>query len=157
MDLNDRFLRKIEIGRGETEKGMTRETSFSITVASEIMAVLALARDLADMKQRLADMVVALDKQGKPVTAEDLVSTSRLVENSSVQSSVFFLFLFTILFFSKKTKPLKITRNSKLCSMFYLYFVKPFFIQPFVLTLSKIVKHLQVLFIQVILMTCSVN
>lgn len=76
VDLNDRFLRKIEIGRGDTEKGMTRETSFSITVASEIMAVLALARDLADMKQRLADMVVALDRQGKPVTADDLVSRS---------------------------------------------------------------------------------
>lgn len=73
MDLNDRFLRKIIIGVSDTEKNMRRETSFSITVASEIMAVLALARDLADMKSRLASMVVAMDRRGKPVTADDLV------------------------------------------------------------------------------------
>lgn len=73
VDLNDRFLRKIIIGVSDTEKNMRRETSFSITVASEIMAVLALARDLTDMKSRLASMVVAMDHQGKPVTADDLV------------------------------------------------------------------------------------
>lgn len=73
VDLNDRFLRKIIIGVSDTEKNMRRETSFSITVASEIMAVLALARDLADMKSRLASMVVAMDRRGKPVTADDLV------------------------------------------------------------------------------------
>lgn len=74
VDVNDRFLRKIVIGASPTEKNMTRETSFCITVASEIMAVLALAKDLADMKSRLAKMVVAMDKRGNPVTADDLVS-----------------------------------------------------------------------------------
>lgn len=74
MDLNDRFLRKIIIGVSDTEKNMRRETSFSITVASEIMAVLALARNLADMKSRLASMVVAMDRRGNPVTADDLVT-----------------------------------------------------------------------------------
>lgn len=73
VDVNDRFLRKIVIGNSPTEKNMTRETSFSITVASEIMAVLALAKDLSDMKDRLSKMVVALDKAGHPVTADDLV------------------------------------------------------------------------------------
>jgi len=78
VDVNDRFLRKIIIGCADTEKNMTRETSFSITVASEIMAVLALAQDLADMKERLANMVVALDKRGHPVTADDLGMTGAL-------------------------------------------------------------------------------
>lgn len=74
IDTNDRFLRNITIGQGATEKNMSRETSFSISVASEVMAVLALASDLADMKERLGRMVVALDRQGRPVTADDLVS-----------------------------------------------------------------------------------
>lgn len=74
MDINDRFLRKITIGQSPTEKGLSRETSFSISVASEIMAVLALANDLADMKKRLGEMVVAMDKSGNPVTADDLVN-----------------------------------------------------------------------------------
>lgn len=71
-DTNDRFLRQITIGQSPTEKGMTRETGFYITVASEIMAVLALTTDLGDMRQRLGKMVVALDKSGNAVTAEDL-------------------------------------------------------------------------------------
>ncbi|KAG8322408.1 hypothetical protein J6590_022860 [Homalodisca vitripennis] len=78
VDVNDRFLRKIIIGASDTEKNMTRETSFSITVASEIMAVLALAKNLEDMKTRLANMVVAMDKCGKPVTADDLGMTGAL-------------------------------------------------------------------------------
>jgi len=52
---------------------MTRKTCFNISVASEVMAVLALASDLRDMKERLGRMVVALDKKGTPVTCDDLV------------------------------------------------------------------------------------
>lgn len=74
MDLNDRYLRKITIGQSPTEKGFTRETAFDISVASEIMAVLALGNDVDDIKERLASMVVALDKDGNSVTADDLVS-----------------------------------------------------------------------------------
>lgn len=73
MDLNDRYLRKITIGQSPTEKGLFRETSFAISVASEIMAILSLATDLTDFKQRLSNMVVAFDKRGNPVTADDLV------------------------------------------------------------------------------------
>ncbi|KAL1130318.1 hypothetical protein AAG570_013256, partial [Ranatra chinensis] len=78
IDTNDRFLRKITIGQGAAEKGFTRETSFSITVASELMAVLALAKDLEDMKTRLAKIVVALDKNGHPITADDLGMTGAM-------------------------------------------------------------------------------
>lgn len=74
VDLNDRYLRKITIGQSPTEKGFTRETCFDISVASEIMAILALGNDVEDIKERLANMVVALDKNGNPVTADDLVS-----------------------------------------------------------------------------------
>lgn len=73
MDLNDRYLRKVTIGQSPTEKGFTRETAFDISVASEIMAILALGNDVEDIKERLANMVVALDKKGNPVTADDLV------------------------------------------------------------------------------------
>uniref|UniRef100_A0A8C5C6N8 C-1-tetrahydrofolate synthase, cytoplasmic n=1 Tax=Gadus morhua TaxID=8049 RepID=A0A8C5C6N8_GADMO len=72
LDTNDRFLRKITIGQSPTEKGFTREAQFDITVASEIMAVLALTSSLADMRQRLANMVVATSKSGQPITTEDL-------------------------------------------------------------------------------------
>ncbi|XP_066550163.1 C-1-tetrahydrofolate synthase, cytoplasmic isoform X2 [Amia ocellicauda] len=72
MDTNDRFLRKITVGQSPTEKGFTRTTQFDITVASEIMAVLALTSSLEDMRQRLAKMVVASSKKGDPITAEDL-------------------------------------------------------------------------------------
>lgn len=78
MDLNDRYLRKITIGQSPTEKGLTRETGFVISVASEIMAVLALATSVQDLKQRLASMVVAFDKSGNPVTADDLGVTGAL-------------------------------------------------------------------------------
>jgi len=66
------YLRKITVGQSPTEKGYTRETQFDISVASEIMAVLALTKDLRDMRERLGRMVVASDKAGNPVTAEDL-------------------------------------------------------------------------------------
>ncbi|XP_050499045.1 C-1-tetrahydrofolate synthase, cytoplasmic [Diabrotica virgifera virgifera] len=79
LDINDRFLREITIGESPTEKGMTRKEGFQISVASEIMAILALARDMADFKERLANMVVAFDKNGKPVTADDLGATGALL------------------------------------------------------------------------------
>ncbi|XP_035449545.2 C-1-tetrahydrofolate synthase, cytoplasmic isoform X3 [Spodoptera frugiperda] len=79
VDLNDRYLRKITVGQSPTEKGFTRETAFDISVASEIMAILALGRDVEDIKERLANMVVALDKSGNPVTADDLGMTGALL------------------------------------------------------------------------------
>ncbi|XP_044183458.1 C-1-tetrahydrofolate synthase, cytoplasmic-like [Acropora millepora] len=72
IDTNDRFLRKITIGQSATEKNMTRQTQFDITVASEIMAILALTTDLQDMRKRLGNIVVASDMKGEPVTADDL-------------------------------------------------------------------------------------
>ncbi|MGD9092106.1 MAG: formate--tetrahydrofolate ligase, partial [Anaerolineales bacterium] len=72
VDTNDRMLREIEIGRGPKEKGFTRETGFDITVASEIMAILALTTDLADMRERMGRIVVATNRAGEAVTAEDL-------------------------------------------------------------------------------------
>lgn len=79
LDINDRYLRKITIGQSPTEKGLTRETSFAISVSSEIMAILALATDLADMKERLSKMVVAFDRSGAPVTCDDLGMTGALL------------------------------------------------------------------------------
>ncbi|XP_022623733.1 monofunctional C1-tetrahydrofolate synthase, mitochondrial [Seriola dumerili] len=72
VDTNDRFLRKITVGQASTEKGQIRETGFDIAVASEIMAILALADSLEDMKNRLARMVVGTSRSGQPVTTEDL-------------------------------------------------------------------------------------
>jgi formyltetrahydrofolate synthetase len=68
----DRFLRKITIGQSPTEKGFTRETNFDITVASEIMAALALTTSLADLRARLGRMVVASSHDSVPITADDL-------------------------------------------------------------------------------------
>ncbi|MBZ3878925.1 Monofunctional C1-tetrahydrofolate synthase, mitochondrial [Sciurus carolinensis] len=78
LDTNDRFLRKITIGQASTEKGYSRPAQFDIAVASEIMAVLALTDSLRDMKERLGRMVVASDKNGQPVTADDLGVTGAL-------------------------------------------------------------------------------
>ncbi|XP_047244627.1 monofunctional C1-tetrahydrofolate synthase, mitochondrial isoform X1 [Girardinichthys multiradiatus] len=72
VDTNDRFLRKITVGQASTEKGQIRETGFDIAVASEIMAILALADSLMDMKNRLARMVVGTSRSGEPIKAEDL-------------------------------------------------------------------------------------
>ncbi|KAG0370337.1 tetrahydrofolate synthase [Gamsiella multidivaricata] len=72
MDTNDRFLRKIEVGRNATEEGHERMTGFDIAVASEVMAVLALSADLKDMRKRLGRMVVASNRSGQPVTADDI-------------------------------------------------------------------------------------
>ena len=72
VDINDRHLREIEIGLGPKEHGHTRRTGFDITVASEIMAILALTTDLADMRDRFGRIVVATSKAGDPVTLDDL-------------------------------------------------------------------------------------
>lgn len=74
VDLNDRYLRKVTIGQSATEKGKIRETGFKIAVGSEIMAILALATSVEDMKTRLANMVVAFNRKGEPLTADDFVS-----------------------------------------------------------------------------------
>ncbi|XP_032911463.1 monofunctional C1-tetrahydrofolate synthase, mitochondrial isoform X1 [Catharus ustulatus] len=78
VDTNDRFLRKITVGQAATEKGFARQAQFDIAVASEIMAILALTTSLQDMKERLGRVVVANDKKGEPVTAEDLGVTGAL-------------------------------------------------------------------------------
>ncbi len=72
LDTNDRFLRQITIGEGEEEKGFNRTTGFDMTVASEIMAILALTTSLADMRERLGKIVIGVDKQGDAVTTDDL-------------------------------------------------------------------------------------
>lgn len=71
VDTNDRFLREITIGLGPEEQ-MPRRTGFDITVASEIMAILALTTDLADMRERFGRIVIGTNKRGEAVTAEDL-------------------------------------------------------------------------------------
>ena len=72
IDINDRFLREIEVGRGKDEAGHEHMSGYDITVASEIMAVLALTTSLEDMRDRFGRMVVATDKKGNAVSAEDL-------------------------------------------------------------------------------------
>ncbi len=72
VDMNDRVLRNIVVGLGSRADGMVREDHFVITVASEVMAVLCLAEDMEDLKQRLSRMVVAYTYEGEPVTAERL-------------------------------------------------------------------------------------
>jgi methylenetetrahydrofolate dehydrogenase (NADP+) / methenyltetrahydrofolate cyclohydrolase / formyltetrahydrofolate synthetase len=72
IDTSDRMLRGIVVGKGPKEEGNERDTGFDITVASEIMAILALTTDLADMRRRFGEIVVALSKDGEAVTAEDL-------------------------------------------------------------------------------------
>lgn len=71
-DVNDRMLRAVEIGLGAAEKGICRHTGFDISVASEVMAILALVDDLADLRQRLGDIQVAKSTTGDAVTAEDV-------------------------------------------------------------------------------------
>jgi methylenetetrahydrofolate dehydrogenase (NADP+)/methenyltetrahydrofolate cyclohydrolase/formyltetrahydrofolate synthetase len=72
VDINDRMLREIEVGLGKDEVGHAHRTGYDIAVASEIMAVLALTTDLEDMRERFGRMVVAANKQGEAITAEDL-------------------------------------------------------------------------------------
>ncbi len=72
VDTNDRMLRTITVGQGPDEKGFTRQTGYDITVASEIMAILALTTDLADMRDRFGRIVIGTNKAGEAITAEDL-------------------------------------------------------------------------------------
>ena len=72
VDVNDRMLRGITVGQGEAEKGFELKTSFYISVASELMAILALATSLQDMRERIAKIVIGQSRQGEPITADDL-------------------------------------------------------------------------------------
>lgn len=72
MDMNDRVLRNIVVGMGNKTDGFVREDHFVITVASEIMAILCLAENMQDLKSRLADIIVAYTRSGRPVTAKEL-------------------------------------------------------------------------------------
>ncbi len=72
LDMNDRVLRQIVVGLGGKANGVPREDSFQISVASEVMAILCLAEDISDLKARLARIVVAYSRDGKPVTAGDI-------------------------------------------------------------------------------------
>lgn len=78
MDMNDRVLRNIVVGLGSKMDGMVREDHFVITVASEIMAILCLADDMADLKKRIGRIIVAYTFDGKPVTADDLQATGSM-------------------------------------------------------------------------------
>ena len=78
VDTNDRMLREITIGEGPEEKGKTRKTGFDMAVASEIMAVLALANGLGDMKDRFARMVIGSSRAGVPVTCDDIGVTGAI-------------------------------------------------------------------------------
>jgi methylenetetrahydrofolate dehydrogenase (NADP+) / methenyltetrahydrofolate cyclohydrolase / formyltetrahydrofolate synthetase len=72
VDVNDRMLREITVGQGKDEAGFEHKSGYDITVASEIMAILALTTGLEDMRDRLGRMVVAIDRDGNAVTAEDI-------------------------------------------------------------------------------------
>ncbi|MDD6192364.1 MAG: formate--tetrahydrofolate ligase [Lachnospiraceae bacterium] len=78
LDMNDRVLRNVVVGLGNKMDGMVREDHFVITVASEIMAILCLADDMADLKKRLGRIIVAYNFQGEPVTADDLQATGAM-------------------------------------------------------------------------------
>ena len=78
LDMNDRVLRNIVVGLGNKMDGMVREDHFVITVASEIMAILCLAENLADLKKRLGRIIVAYNFDGEPVTADDLKATGAM-------------------------------------------------------------------------------
>ncbi len=72
VDISDRAVRRVVVGLGGRENGVPRETEWVITVASEVMAILALANDLQDLRARLGRVVLAIAKDGTPITAEDL-------------------------------------------------------------------------------------
>ncbi len=78
LDMNDRNLRNIVVGLGNKMDGMVREDHFVITVASEIMAILCLAEDIQDLKERLGRIIVAYNFNGDPVTAEELKATGAM-------------------------------------------------------------------------------
>lgn len=72
VDVSDRFLRNIKIGLGGPQDGFERNSGFDITVASEVMAILALTDSLKDLRQRIGRIILATTKEGKPVTTEDI-------------------------------------------------------------------------------------
>jgi formate--tetrahydrofolate ligase len=72
VDVNDRALRRVMIASGSGDHGVERETGFDITAASELMAILALCESIPDLRRRISRIIVALTKDGKPVTCEDL-------------------------------------------------------------------------------------
>jgi formate--tetrahydrofolate ligase len=72
LDVNDRVLRNVVVGLGGRVDGVPRQTGFDITAASEVMAIFALARSVPEMRERLGRIVVAYDRSGKPITAEDI-------------------------------------------------------------------------------------
>ncbi len=78
IDMNDRVLRNIVVGLGRKVDGVVREDHFVITVASEIMAILCLAYDMKDLKERLGNIIVAYTYDGKPVTANDIQATGSM-------------------------------------------------------------------------------
>lgn len=78
VDMNDRELRKIEIGLGGEKNGIEREDGFLITVASEIMAILCLSTSYADLKRRFGNIIVAYNKSGEPVRASDLKASGAM-------------------------------------------------------------------------------
>ncbi len=72
LDVNDRMLRGITVGQGSAEKGFELKTNFYITVASELMAILALSTSLQDMRERIGKIVIGLNRQAEAITADDL-------------------------------------------------------------------------------------
>ena len=78
LDLNDRALRKVEVSLSGEKNMKPREDGFDITVASEIMAILCLAKDMKDLKRRLGNIVIGYNKQNKPVTCRDLKADGSL-------------------------------------------------------------------------------
>jgi formate--tetrahydrofolate ligase len=72
VDVSDRFLRNVRVGLGTKDDGIPRDSGFDITVASEVMAILALSSGLKDLRERLGRIVLAQDVKGKPVTAQDI-------------------------------------------------------------------------------------
>jgi formate--tetrahydrofolate ligase len=79
LDMNDRALRHVIAGLGGSAHGIPRETGFDITASSEVMAILCLSESYADLRKRLDRIVVALDLDGKPVTARDLKATGAMM------------------------------------------------------------------------------
>jgi formate--tetrahydrofolate ligase len=79
LDMNDRALRRIEVEVGGKREGANRKTGFVITAASEVMAIVALAKDRADLRARLARILIGVTKTGKPVFAEDLKATGGMM------------------------------------------------------------------------------
>ena len=94
MDMNERALRHIVVGLGGKGNGIPRESGFDISVSSEIMAILCLSKDLADLKERLGRIVVAYTREGKTVTAHDLKAEGAM-------AALLTVFLFRIFYFLK--------------------------------------------------------